>query len=183
MTNGTRPIVNGVDLIKSLETSLREYESEEGKDELKTEIQTLIGEDNGTISIGEKDQSTLSLKSLELPPGYYLLLTGAYENSEGLAGITQEKLRISAEKYGSSSKSSSGNTFGSMSSTKFKASPLMGIKSILETPKAFILEDIKPYIQANSLAELVRNPPKVPSFLLGFAGTLLIGLAILRKRK
>jgi hypothetical protein len=59
----------------------------------------------------------------------------------------------------------------------------MGIKSILETPKAFMFEDIKPYIQANSLAELVRNPPKVPSFLLGFAGTLLIGFVILRKRK
>ena len=80
-------------------------------------------------------------------------------------------------------KPGSENTFGDESSTKFKDSPLMGIKSILENPKSFILEDIKPYIQANSLAELVRNPPKVPSFLLGFAGTLLIGLAILRKKK
>ena len=59
----------------------------------------------------------------------------------------------------------------------------MRIKSILETPKSFILEDVKPYIQANSLAEVLKNPPKLPSFLLGFAGTLLIGLAVLKKMK
>jgi Na+/alanine symporter len=59
----------------------------------------------------------------------------------------------------------------------------MEIKSILENPKAFIFEDIKPYIQANSLAEVLRNPPKLPSFLLGFAGTLLIGFVVLRKKK
>lgn len=62
------------------------------------------------ISIGEKNQSTLSLKSFELPSGDYLLLAGAYENDEGLAGIAQKKLRISTENsYGSGLKSSSGN--------------------------------------------------------------------------
>ncbi|WP_292382045.1 TIGR04279 domain-containing protein, partial [Methanosarcina sp. UBA289] len=184
MTVGVRPVVNGVDIIKSLETSLMKSESKNEKDELKNEIQTLIGGGNGTISIGEKNQDTLSLKSLDLPPGDYLLLTGAYENSEGLAGIAQKELRISAEnKYGLGVRSSSENTFDSNSSLKFKVSPLMGIKSILENPKSFILEDVKPYIQANSLVEMVKNPPKVPSFLLGFAGTLLIGLAVLRKWK
>jgi methanogen extracellular protein (TIGR04279 family) len=184
MTTGIRPIVNGVDLIKSLETSLRGYESKNEKDELKNEVQTLIGEDNGTIIIGEKNQSNLYLKSLQLTQGDYLLLTGAYENSEGMVGISQKKLRISPENsYGLGLKSSSGNTFGGPSSTKFKASPLMEIKSILENPKAFIFEDIKPYIQANSLAEVLRNPPKLPSFLLGFAGTLLIGFVVLRKKK
>jgi len=69
------------------------------------------------------------------------------------------------------------------SSVKSKISSLMKVKSILENPKAFILEDIKPHIQANSLAEVLRNPPKIPSFLLGFAVTLLIGLAVLRKKK
>ncbi len=185
MTAGTRPLVNGVDIIKNLETNLTKYESRAGKDELKSEIQTLVGEGNGTVSIGEENQSTLSLTSLELPPGDYLLLAGAYENDDGLAGIAQKELRISAESsYGLGLKSSSGNhTFGNISSMKNKVSSFMGINSILETPKAFIFEDIKPYIQAKAIVEVVRNPPKVPSFLLGFAGTLLIVLAILRRIK
>ncbi|AKJ38773.1 hypothetical protein [Methanosarcina barkeri] len=37
--------------------------------------------------------------------------------------------------------------------------------------------------QANSLLEVLRNPPELYSFLLGFAGTLLTGLAALRKKK
>jgi len=109
MTTKIRPIVNGVDLIRNLETNLSGNESENEKDELQNEIQTLIGRDNGTINIGEKNQSNLSLKSLELPPGNYLLLTGAYENNEGLAGISQKKLRISPENsYGLDLKSISG---------------------------------------------------------------------------
>ena len=192
MTTGIRPIVNGVDLIKSLETNLSgyesenlsEYESENGKDELQNEIQTLIGKDNGTISIGEKNQSKLSLKSLDLPPGDYLLITGTYENNEGLTGITQKKLRISPENVsGLGLEPSSEDTFGDESSTKLKASPLTEIKFLLENPKSFILEDVKPYIQTNSLAEVLRNPPKLPSFLLGFAVTLLVGFAVLRKKK
>jgi hypothetical protein len=59
----------------------------------------------------------------------------------------------------------------------------MRIKTLLETPQAFIFEDIKPYIQAKEIVEIVRNPPKTSSFLLGFAGTLLIGLVILRKSR
>ena len=185
MTAGTRPLVNGVDIIKSLETNLTKYESRAGKDELKSEIQTLIGKGNGTINIGEENQSTLSLKSHELPPGDYILLAGAYENDEDIAGIAQKELRISAENsYGLDSESSSRNhTFGNISSMKNKASPFMGINSILETPKTLMFEDIKPNIQAKSIVEVVRNPPKAPSFLLGFAGTLLIMLAILRIKR
>ncbi|WP_292390755.1 TIGR04279 domain-containing protein [Methanosarcina sp. UBA5] len=144
ITTGIRPVVNGVDLIKSLETSLIGNESENGKDELKNKIQTMIGEDNGTISIGEKNQSNLSLKSLELSPGDYLLITGAYENKEGLAGMAQKELRITAKSsQGLGLESSLGNTFGSISSMKNRASQFMGIKSILETPKAFMFENIK----------------------------------------
>jgi len=144
MITGIRPVVNGVDLIKSLETSLIGNESENGKDELKNKIQTMIGEDNGTISIGEKNQSNLSLKSLELSPGDYLLITGAYENKEGLAGMAQKELRITAKSsQGLGLESSLGNTFGSISSMKNRASQFMGIKSILETPKAFMFENIK----------------------------------------
>lgn len=110
MNIGIRPIVNGNDIIRSLNTSLMESESETGKGELESNIQALIGKGNGVISIGEKNQSTLSLKSFELPSGDYLLLAGAYENDEGLAGIAQKKLRIStANSYGSGLKSSSGN--------------------------------------------------------------------------
>ncbi|KKH94815.1 hypothetical protein EO95_12515, partial [Methanosarcina sp. 1.H.T.1A.1] len=183
MNIGIRPIVNGIDIIRSLETSLIKSESETGKGELESNIQTLIGKGNGMISIGEKNQSILSLKSFELPPGDYLLLAGAYENDEGLAGIAQKKLRISAENsYGSGSKSTSGNQiFGNISPRKYTVSSLLGINPHLETPDVFISKDIKPYIQARASVEVVRNPPKIPSFLLGFSGTLLIGLAVLRK--
>jgi uncharacterized protein YcnI len=104
------------------------------------------------------------------------------ESSEDTA---QEKLKKSdGNSRRSSLNSSSKNSIGdNISSIKNKISSLMGIKSVLETPKSFIFEDIKPYIQANSLAEVLRNPPKLPSFLLGFAGTLLIGFAVLRKKK
>jgi methanogen extracellular protein (TIGR04279 family) len=97
MTTGIRPIVNGVDIIGSLETNLNGHESENGNDELENEIQNIIGKENGTISIGEKNQRNLSLKSLELPPGDYLLVTGAYEDSEGLTGIFQKKIIMSPE--------------------------------------------------------------------------------------
>ncbi|AKB59095.1 hypothetical protein MSBR2_2579 [Methanosarcina barkeri 227] len=108
-TTKIRPIVNGIDLIRNLETNLSGNESENEKDDIQNEIQTLIGKDNGTISIGEKNQSNLSLKSLELPPGDYLLLMGAYENNESLAGIDQKKLKISSENsYGLDLKSISG---------------------------------------------------------------------------
>jgi len=83
----------------------------------------------------------------------------------------------------SSSENSIGDNITNTSSATNKISSLMRIKSILETPKSFIAEDIKPYIQANSLSEVLRNPPKLPSFLLGFAGTLLIGFMILRYKK
>ncbi|MDD3246266.1 MAG: TIGR04279 domain-containing protein [Methanosarcina sp.] len=182
MNSGIRPIVNGIDIIRSLETSLIKSESETGKGELESNIQALIGKGNGMISIGEKNQSTLSLKSFELPPGDYLLLAGAYENDEGLAGINQKKLRISAENsYGSGLKASSENQiFGNISPRKYTVSSLLGINPPLETPEVFISKDIKPYIQARASVEVVRNPLKIPSFLLGFTGTL-IGLAILRK--
>jgi hypothetical protein len=107
------------------------------------------------------------------------------QNNESLSDTTQEE---SSESGGNSHDSglkysSENNTINNASSIKNKVSPLMGIRSILETPGAFLFEDLKPYIKANSLAEVVRNPPKVPSFLLGFTGALLIGLAILRKKK
>jgi len=56
---------------------------------------------------------------------------------------------------------------------KLRVSPLMKIKSILENPKLHISKDVSPYIQTNSLAEILGNL-KFPFFLLGFEVTLLI---------
>jgi len=110
------------------------------------------------------------------------------KDNESSGDTAQEELKTSdgtsrRSSLISSSENSIGNNITNISSVKNKISSLMRIKSILETPKSFIAEDIKPYVQANSLAKVLRNPPKLPSFLIGFAGTLLIGLAILRKKK
>ena len=184
VATGNRPLVNGVDIIRNLEANLTGYGHEAGKEEIKSEIQSLIGDENGTVYIGEANESTLSLASLELPPGDYLLFTGAYESDKGLAGVAEKELRISTDSYGLGLKSGSGrDKFGDMPSTKVKSHSFTGISSILETPKAFVFDDASPYIQSKTLVEVVKHPPKVPSFLIGFAGTLLIGLAIMRRNK
>jgi hypothetical protein len=143
---------------------------------------------NFEVKIGD------STKQVELQPAGSLPLetnssseqnVSEGQNNESLGDIVQEELKKSnGDSHRSGLKSSSEDSIGNnTSSMKNKVASLMGIKSILEIPKAFILEEIKPYIKANSLTEIIRNPPKVPSFLLGFAGTLLIGLAIMRKKK
>ncbi|MDM7919377.1 MAG: TIGR04279 domain-containing protein [Methanosarcina sp.] len=97
-SNGTRAgtsiFVNGIDIIDKFDINSTNYKSKLSKDELTTEIQTLIGEGNGTISIGEKGQNTLSLTTLGLPSGKYLLFAGAYEKGNGLVGIVQTKVYI-----------------------------------------------------------------------------------------
>ena len=106
----TSAFVDGLDIIRNLGINLTKSESIPEKAELKNKIQTLIGEGNGTISIGEENQSTLSLTSHGLPSGNYVLLAGACEKNKGLAGIAQRKLTISSTKksYESYSKSHSG---------------------------------------------------------------------------
>ncbi|AKB16455.1 TIGR04279 domain-containing protein [Methanosarcina thermophila] len=179
-----RPVVNGVDIIRSLETGLTGNESGAGKDKIRNEIQNLIGKESGTISIGEEDQSTLSLTGIDLPPGDYILFAGAHEKGRGLAGLVQKELRISSrDSPGASLSSLSGTYLGNISSLKSQHSPFMGLSSVFGIPDTFISEEIKPHIQTKAIAHVIRNPPKIPSFLLGFTGTLLIGLAVLRKRK
>lgn len=179
-----RPLVNGVDVIRNLEASLTENESGAGKDRLSSEIQTLIGEGNGTVSISEENQSTLSLTDLDLPPGDYILFTGAHEKDKGLTGLTRKELRISSESSQSAGFSSlSGTHPGSVFSMKGQYPSFMGISSIFENSESFVFEDIEPYIRTKAIAEVIKNPPKIPSFLLGFTGTLLIGLAVLRIKK
>jgi methanogen extracellular protein (TIGR04279 family) len=143
---GIRPIVNGVDIIKCLETNLTKYESGDKKEKLAAEIQALIGKENGTISIGEEgkeNQSTLSLESPGLPSGEYILIAGANKNEEGLVGISQKKVNISMNSDELNLESSSENsTSENTSSMKKKTSPFIEVNSILETPKTFIFREI-----------------------------------------
>jgi len=96
-SNGTRAgtdvFVNDIDL-RDLGVNFTNYKSKLSKSELTNEIQTLIGEGNGTISIGEKNQYTLSLTTFDLLPGDYLLFTGVYEKGKGIVGIDQKELTI-----------------------------------------------------------------------------------------
>lgn len=91
---GTDVLINGIDITDEFDINSSNLESKLGKEELPTEIQTLIGEGNGTITIGEENESTLSLTTFDLPSGDYLLFAGAYEKDKGLVGITQEELTI-----------------------------------------------------------------------------------------
>jgi methanogen extracellular protein (TIGR04279 family) len=85
--DGTDVSVNDIDL-RNLDISST------NKSELTNAAQTLIGEGNGTISVGNKNQDTLSLTTFDLLPGKYFLFTGAYEPGKGLAGIDQKELTI-----------------------------------------------------------------------------------------
>ncbi|AKB55621.1 MULTISPECIES: TIGR04279 domain-containing protein [Methanosarcina] len=88
--DGTNVSVNDIDL-RDLGISST------NKSELTNAVQTLIGEGNGTISISDENQNTLSLTTFDLQPGNYLLFTGAYEPGKGLVGIDQDKLTISTK--------------------------------------------------------------------------------------
>jgi len=179
---GTEIFVNGIDIINEFGINSTNYESKFNKDELTTEIQTMIGEGNGTISIGDENQNKLSLTTFDLPPGDYLLFAAAYENGKGLTGIAQKELTISAAKksYESDKKQESKTNISTESKSP---STLETEQSILETSSSFGLEDLEPQIRGNILeAGVIKNPPKLSSFLIGFAGTLMIGIAILKRK-
>lgn len=93
---GTDVLINGIYIIDEFDINSSNLESKLGKDELQTEIQTLIGEGNGSITIGEENESTLSLTAFDLPAGDYLLFAGAFEEGNGLVGIAQKELTIRA---------------------------------------------------------------------------------------
>lgn len=88
-------LANGLGLIRDFRLNPADPGSETGKEELESKFQALVGEGNGTISMGEENQSTLSIKSCGLAPGKYLLFTGEYERDGSLAGMAQEELTIS----------------------------------------------------------------------------------------
>ncbi len=91
---GTDVYINDIGVVRDLCFNSTNFKSKFTKSEVTKDIQTLIGEGNGTISIGEKNQDTLCLTTLDLLPGDYLLFTGAYEKGKGLVGIDQEELKI-----------------------------------------------------------------------------------------
>lgn len=91
---GTDLFINDIGIVSDLGINSTNYKSKLSKSDLSNEIQTFIGEGDGTISIGEENQNTLSLTTFDLLPGDYILFTGAYEKGKGLVGIDQKKLTI-----------------------------------------------------------------------------------------
>ena len=87
-------IVNGVNLIDKFEINSSNYKSKLTKNELQKEVQTIIGEGNGSIAIGENGQKKLSLTTFDLPTGKYYLFVGAYRSGKGLVGLTQLEVDI-----------------------------------------------------------------------------------------
>jgi methanogen extracellular protein (TIGR04279 family)/PGF-pre-PGF domain-containing protein len=109
--DGTSVIVNDVDLVDEFDINSSNYRSKLTKNELQTEIQTLIGEGNGAIAVGEAGQEELSLTSFDLPVGRYYLLVGAYSPGKGLVGLAQEEIKIKP-KESSNGDGNSGNDGG-----------------------------------------------------------------------
>lgn len=91
---GTDLFINDISILSNLGIDSTNNKSNLSKSELSNEIQVFIGEGNGTISIGEENQNTLSLTTFDLLPGDYLLFTGAYEKGKGLVGVDQKELTI-----------------------------------------------------------------------------------------
>jgi len=159
-------------------------ESETGNDKLEKEILDLAGKGSGIISIGEENQKTLSLTTSDLPPGNYLLLAGAYEKGKGLEGIAQAELSIlEEEKSTGSDTEHKSNTDLSIESQR--SSTLESVKSVLDTSSSSGLEGLEPQIRGETpqAGGIVNSPSKLMSFLIGFVGTILIGIALLSRRR
>jgi methanogen extracellular protein (TIGR04279 family) len=178
-TSGTKSMsvafVKGLRLIEYFGLNATDEGSETGKEKLRNEIQALIGEGNGTVCIGEENQNTLSLRASGLPPGNYLLFAGACEKGRGLTGMAQTEVSI-----GEAKKSNTNLSLESQSSSNLKTG-----QPVYNTAGSFGLESLEPQIRGKALkeAEVIRKPSKPGSFLMGFVGTLLIGIAILSRRR
>ncbi|MFZ2498125.1 TIGR04279 domain-containing protein [Methanosarcina sp.] len=92
--NSTSIMINGVNVIDEFGINASNYNSKLTKYELQKEIQTLIGEGNGSIAIGENGQNNLSLTASDLPEGHYYLFAGAYGPNKKIAGLTQFRVEI-----------------------------------------------------------------------------------------
>jgi len=94
---GTSVVINNIDVINKFGINSSNYRSKFTRGELQTEIQTLIGEGNGAISLGERGNKALSLTTFDLPEGKYHLFVGAYSPEKGLIGLTQRDIEIESE--------------------------------------------------------------------------------------
>jgi PGF-pre-PGF domain-containing protein len=101
-----------MDIIDEFDINSSNYRSKLTKSELQTEIQTLIGEGNGAIAIGEAGQEKLSLTAFDLPVGCYYLLVGAYSPEKGLVGLSQLEVEIKSKGNSNSGGSSGGSGGG-----------------------------------------------------------------------
>jgi len=123
---GTSVIINDLDIIEEFDINSSNYKSKLTKNELQTEIQTLIGEGNGAIAIGESGQKKLSLTTFDLPVGCYYLLVGAYSPEDGLVGITQKEVQI--KNKGSSNNNNSGGNKDKVNETNNSPEPTKNVK-------------------------------------------------------
>jgi methanogen extracellular protein (TIGR04279 family)/PGF-pre-PGF domain-containing protein len=131
--NGTSIIVNDIDVIDEFGINSSNYRSKFTRGELQTEIQTLIGEGNGALAIGEKGENTLSLTAFDLPAGNYYLFVGAYNPGQGLVGLTQLNVEIKPkgkfinENPGNENNANSGN--GNKNEEIISPEPVKNVKA------------------------------------------------------
>lgn len=129
---GTSVIVNEVDLIEEFDINSSNYRSKMSKNELQTEIQTLIGEGKGAIAIGETGQNKLSLTAFDLPVGCYYLLVGAYCPEKGLVGLNQTEVEIKSkgdQDNGENSNDGGSNSGGSSGGAGGSPEPAKNVKT------------------------------------------------------
>lgn len=188
---GTSVMINGIDIIEEFGINSSNYKSKLGKDEIQTEIQTLIGEGNGTITVGEENQYNLSLTAFDLPADDYLLFAGAYEKGKGLVGIAQKELTIVLEgDSNSSSTSSSSSKSGSSSPERLKTisksveDTVEGEVTLKEAPTSREKYEV-PNSEGKGVASEIpkKGMTKEIGFLIGFAAILLVGIATIKKLK
>ncbi|WP_255334654.1 TIGR04279 domain-containing protein [Methanosarcina sp. KYL-1] len=96
--NGTDLFINGIEMIGEFGINSSNYNSKLNRNELQEKIPKIIGEGNGSIIIG--NQSAFSLTTEDLPPGDYVLLSGAYQPEKGLVAFDQKDLEILEKKTG-----------------------------------------------------------------------------------
>jgi len=114
---GTCVIVNGIDVIDEFDINSSNYRSKLSKSELQNELQTMIGNKKGAISLGVEGKNTLSLTAFDLPVGDYVLLAAVYQPGKGLVALGQEELEIKVSGNTKSKSSSSGGSSSTGSAT------------------------------------------------------------------
>jgi hypothetical protein len=186
----TDVIINDVEIIEEFDINSSNLESKFGRDELQIEIQTLIGEGNGTITIGEENESKLSLTAFDLTPGDYLLFAGAYEEGKGIVGIDQKELTIVSSVGNGSSSDSSGSGSSSASSSVSNSEPadlstnaVEEAFALKEAPSVLEEETEASYSEGKGVAAEVpkKGISKEMGFFMGFAGILMIGIAAMKR--